>query len=158
MSTAFSAVGKKYAEKQLKQHGVKGQKWGVRRSPEERAAAVPVSVKEKMGRTKVKTSGGTHQPAHEDAIAAAIARQKVKGSHLDALSNKELQHVVQRMNLEQQYSRLSSQRKSAGRQWVEKFFKSKENRGKTVAGLKVGLDVATTGSAVKKADLSGIGK
>jgi hypothetical protein len=87
---------------ELVHYGVKGMKWGVRRS----APAAGVTVTERPGR-KVKTGGGTGQRPSEDAVRAAVARQKARKSTTDALSNRELQDLVNRMNLEQQYSRLA---------------------------------------------------
>ena len=94
----------------LAHHGVKGMKWGVRKSRE----TVPVSTKTAPGR-KVKTSGGQNHSPSEDAIKAAKIRQQAKKSTTDSLSNKDLQDLVTRMNLEQQYSNLNKNNISAGR-------------------------------------------
>lgn len=79
-------------------HGIKGQRWGVRRTKEQREAA----------RT-------------EDAKSADAAKTKAKKLGVDSLSNKELQALTTRMNLEQQYSRLSTagKTKSAGQKFIE---------------------------------------
>lgn len=70
----------------LKHYGIKGMHWGIRRSQAEREAASPDAARAHEARTRIKTSG------------------------TDALSNQELQHLVTRMNLEQQYSRLSTEK------------------------------------------------
>jgi hypothetical protein len=93
------------SEDHLEHHGVKGQKWGVRHLRDNGSGPVPVETRIRPGKM-VKTSGGKHHSAHEDAVKAATARQKAKKSTLDSLSNRELQDLVNRMNLEQQYSRL----------------------------------------------------
>ena len=62
--------------------GIKGMRWGVRRS-------------------RSQIDGGS-----EDHRNAAAARAKAKKGGVKALSNKELQDLVNRMNLEQQYSRV----------------------------------------------------
>jgi len=80
--------------------GVKGMKWGVRKK-----IPTAVEVHARAGR-RVKTSGGKMQDASEDAIRVAVAKQKAKKSTTDSLSTKELRDMVDRMNLEQQYSRL----------------------------------------------------
>lgn len=87
----------------LSHYGVKGMKWGRRkdRSP------VDIQTSAEPGK-RVQAKGGENQPASEDARRAAAAKQKAKASTTDALSNKELQELVTRMNLEQQYSRLTS--------------------------------------------------
>jgi hypothetical protein len=87
----------------LEHYGVKGMKWGVRRRS---TTPTAVAVTTRPGK-RVKTAGGKGQSASEDAVTAAVARQKAKKSTVDSLSNKELQNLVARMNLEQQYSRLA---------------------------------------------------
>ena len=98
----------------LAHHGVKGQRWGVRRKATVGAQEVVISDKRK----KLKTSGGRGHPAHQDAIRARTSGQVAKKSGLKALSNKELQDYNQRLNLEQQAKRLSFQDKSKGEQFV----------------------------------------
>ena len=93
---------------ELKHFGVKGMKWGVRKAdrptgPEE------VSTRQTPGR-HVKTEGGRRLEAHPDAVRAATNRQKARKSTTDSLSNKELQELINRMNMEQQYSTLMQKR------------------------------------------------
>lgn len=87
----------------LAHYGVKGMKWGVRRKRPSGPSAV--TVRTAAGR-RVKTSGGARQPASDDAVRAATIRQVAKKSSTDALSNKDLQILVQRLNLERQYDSL----------------------------------------------------
>lgn len=77
----------------LAHFGVKGMKWGVR-------SASP---------------GGSMPSA--DAKSAANIQSKIKRGNTKTLSNKELQALITRMNLEQQYSRLTkpSGKKTAGK-------------------------------------------
>lgn len=86
----------------LAHYGVKGMRWGVRKDN----SPTSVSIKEIPGR-RVKTSGGENQSAHPDAIRSATAKQIAKKSTTDALSTKDLQEMVNRMNLEQNYRRLT---------------------------------------------------
>lgn len=72
----------------LEHYGVKGMRWGVRRS-------------------------SSSSSDSEDAMRAKASRAKIKRGDTGPLSNKELQDLVTRMNLEQQYSRLSGQPSSA---------------------------------------------
>ena len=94
----------------LAHYGVKGMRWGVHRD----RSAKAVEVKSKPGR-KIKTKGGQNQSASEDAIKAAIYRQVAKKSNVQALDNKQLQELVQRMNLEQQYANLNRNNVGAGK-------------------------------------------
>lgn len=116
-------------------YGVQGMKWGVRRSRSERLAArsAPSEVREKTKPAlrgsqaikvtnrsggRVSTRGGKRNIASEEAVRAAVRRQKAKGSSVRALSNKELKETIERMNLEQQYSKLAKQ---ADKPSVKKF-------------------------------------
>lgn len=96
-------------EQVLAHFGVKGMKWGIRRREE--TSKVPdgetVPIQKKPG-TKVYADGGKKVPAHDDAIKTAISKQKAKNSTTDSLSTKELQELVNRMNLEQQYAKLTN--------------------------------------------------
>jgi hypothetical protein len=67
----------------LAHYGVKGMRWGIRRKPK--------------------------APPSEDVQRVKATESKIRRGKTDALSNKELQDVVTRMNLEQQYSRMVSE-------------------------------------------------
>lgn len=89
----------------LSHHGIKGMKWGVRRSNPSSSA---VSVKTSSGprrKTSIRTAGGKGLPAHPDAVAAKVVTQKLKKSGMHTLSNQELQNLATRTNLEQQVKR-----------------------------------------------------
>jgi len=103
----------------LAHYGIKGQKWGVRRKDPSGSAPTSVDVQTKPGKGVAKTTGGTNHPVHEDAKKAAVSKQVAKKSSTDALSNQELQQLVSRMNLEQQYTRLKAGDPRADR--VSKF-------------------------------------
>ena len=140
----------------LAHYGVKGMKWGVRRDKSPTA----VEVNARPGRY-VKAKGGKYQDVSEDAIKAAVARQKARKSTTDSLSNPELQALVQRMNLEQQYSNLSGNgnRASTGKK-VARFLLGQvgdqhvdsisgfaaEKSGKPMAGTaaRAGIGIAKT--------------
>jgi hypothetical protein len=68
----------------LEHHGIKGMHWGVRRTRAQIDSASEDFKTTSAHRSKVKEAGGTH-----------------------ALSNQELQTVITRLNLEQQYNRLT---------------------------------------------------
>jgi hypothetical protein len=119
----------------LKHHGVKGQKWGVRRKATVGATEVVISDRRK----KIKTSGGKGFPAHADAVRARTTGQVAKKSGLKALSNKELQDYNQRLNLEQQAKRLTFQDKSAGKKFALTMV-GKRGPGLAESGAKAALN------------------
>lgn len=80
----------------LAHHGVKGQRWGVRRT---KAALARAAKRE--GRA----------PASEEHQRTAELRKKGKAG----LSNKELKEVNERLNLEQNFARLNQGAASKGR-------------------------------------------
>lgn len=93
----------------LAHYGVKGMRWGHRKE----RSAVSVTTRTAPGR-KVKASGGEHHMPSEDAIRTAALRRVAKKSTTDALSNRELQDVIQRMNLEAQFNNLNQNNVHAG--------------------------------------------
>lgn len=100
----------------LAHYGVLGMKWGHRNS--DSVALGQVITDQKKPGSKVTASGGKGFTAHPDAARAAAAKQVAKKSTTDALSNQELQALVTRMNLEQQYSKLSAGQTSPGKKFV----------------------------------------
>lgn len=123
----------------LAHYGVPGMKWGIRRknpskphSPGNTLKKTPaanrpgfknpntntVNVQSKPGQ-RVKTTGGRGFNSSKDARSAAVKKQIAKGSSTDALSTKDLQEIVQRMNLEKQYNSLKPSEKSRARKMLE---------------------------------------
>jgi len=88
----------------LSHFGVKGMRWGVR-------SASP--------------------PASSDAMRTTEIKNKVKVGGTKSLSNKEMQDLVTRMNLEQQFTRL--------------------NPSKTTKALKIVQDILNLGGTVNQA-------
>jgi len=83
LSQRSTEVGEQF----LAHFGVKGQRWGVRRSQSE-------------------IHGGGHTPSQDHQNATA-AKDKARKGGVKTLSNKELQDMINRMNLEQQYARVA---------------------------------------------------
>lgn len=91
----------------LEHYGVKGMKWGVRRT------------KAQLQRARVKDEGGdvrmviinNKTKKYTNEAPEATRKHELRGRAREfgtgALTNKELQDVVTRMNLEQSYSRLN---------------------------------------------------
>jgi len=78
----------------LEHFGVKGMKWGSRKSADGSSG----SSRRKLSRS-----------TSPDAENAQSALTKIKKGGIKSVSNKELQDVITRMNLEQQYSRVAPQ-------------------------------------------------
>lgn len=114
----------------LTHHGVKGQKWGV-----------------------ITRRRGGSQPSSDDAKAAADAKAKIKVGGTKVLSNKDLQSLVTRMNLEQQYSRLSSADKSRARKIVESLLTDKKYKEQRAKALEAATAPFAVGQAIKNVKL-----
>lgn len=153
----------------LAHYGVKGMKWGqhlkdhgikstTKRAATEATAAVKKDIKERTStettvRAKpgqlVRVVGGHGRTAHEDAVRARTAEQVAKKNTLDALSNKELQQLVNRMNLESQYRNLSvnETRVSAGEKFATELLAKHDAKINTALAIGLG-PVAPVGKAV----------
>jgi 2'-5' RNA ligase len=145
----FSVAGELY------HYGVKGMRWGI--TNKDRAAErtpTDVDITQKVPGKFAKTTGGANHPLHEDAATALAARQKAKASTTDALSNRELQAAVTRMNLEAQYNKLSfaNDRRSRGVRFVSGLLGRKRYGGKDLKFKDMDEEVGEqTRKAVKKA-------
>lgn len=129
------------AKNVLKHYGKKGMKWGVRKSDSARDGAADGTVRvDVTSKGKLKPSGGRGFTPKEEAVKKVATQQVARKSGLHTLTNKELQDAVTRMNLEQQFVRLSPQSR---KQKINKFV------AETLLGIgkqqvsKVANDVAT---------------
>lgn len=107
----------------LEHHGVKGQKWGVRRKATVGAQEVVISDKRK----RLKTSGGAGHPAHADAVRARVSGQIARKSGIKALSNEQLREYNNRLNMEQQTKRLMYDDSSPPKKFVLKLLRQTGN-------------------------------
>ncbi len=126
-------------------YGVQGMKWGkrtarpvnrneetlVRTAPAKKPGLIEfekkryqktnadtaVTVTHRPGQ-RLSTKGGSNRTPSDDALRTAAAKRVAKSSTTDALSTKELQELVNRMNLEQQYQKLTAPQMSPGRKFV----------------------------------------
>lgn len=145
----------------LEHYGIKGMRWGVRRTPTELAGPTPITINAKPGK-KIVTTGGKNLPVSEDAKQAAVIKQKARASGAQSLSNDEMRILVTRMNLEQQYAKLNPKQVSLG----EKFLKEYgpvgalegakiyyKTTGKDIpANVKIGMDLGDQILKSKKKD------
>lgn len=105
----------------LAHHGVKGQRWGVRRSAP--TSRVTVTQKGK----KLKTQGGQGRKAASDAVRVAELRQVRKKSGVAALSNEDLQAYQRRLNLEQSVTNLERNQPGV-KNWIARTLKGQGNQ------------------------------
>jgi 2'-5' RNA ligase len=124
-------------EEFLEHYGVKGMQWGVRRDGRNSATPTAVATTSttvipsgNRRKTKIKVEGGQNHDAHPDAIKVAEAKTKLKKSGPATLSNKELQDVAKRLQLEQQVKQLTA---PAGKKFVTNLLKQQGNQ--TVGGV-----------------------
>lgn len=117
----------------LKHYGVKGMKWGVR--------------KDRSG------SGRKPAPSEDKATANSYAARVGRRGNTDNLSNRELQALVTRMNLESQYSKLDKSRIEKGRKFTKTTIET-ANTGKQAWNLLPGTVKAGIGKKVVSAAIS----
>lgn len=148
MITDYSVIADNVSQTDLRyaivHYGVKGMRWGVRRKSSDSGGSGEVSERKlkrqekkeaKKAERKQKVSEAIKRPVSEDAAGAAAGRGRTKKHGTDALSNKDLQTLVTRMNLEQQYANLQANEKAAkarrsGRAYASDLLK---DAGKTAA-------------------------
>jgi hypothetical protein len=132
----------------LEHFGRKGMKWGV---ISETSADGSANIKlttgyNRKGVVGIRTAGGSHQPASEDAKASATNKQIAKSSGLHALSNAELNKVISRMNLENSFTRLTTKPDSPAKAFIKKLL---GDTGKTEL---TALSKGTIGPLAKSVD------
>jgi multidrug efflux pump subunit AcrA (membrane-fusion protein) len=106
----------------LAHYGVKGMKWGVRRSQKQLDAAR-------------KERAIAKEDSDDAAKARAVAKKiQSKGGRTNTISNKDMQLLINRMNLERNYSNMKAQEAKAKKEnsSMNKGVKVAQNTMKTV--------------------------
>lgn len=154
-------------EDTLAHYGIKGMRWGVRRdNPSGKSSGTPVS--DRRGNPIRKTKRGNYRNSKGEEIAPDAARvranqAKARAKGTDNLSTKELQELVNRLDLEKRYDKVtSSKQKSLGQKVFHELKTNKKLRAKVIGGIVSGAALTKSayevGKSVEKADLSKIGR
>lgn len=94
---------------ELQHHGILGMKWGVRKTPEQ------------LARTKGNVDSASRIVKEAKNVNSSVSsiRSTSRKKDLSSMSDKELRERVNRMNMESQYSTLSSNQTSKGQTYAK---------------------------------------
>lgn len=112
-----------YADNELYHHGIKGMKWGVRRTPAQLGHDTggvdlqKAKKKVEAANTIVNESQNINKKV-SSRKQRKIQKQQVQNAK--AMTDQELRERVNRLNMEQQYARLSTEQMSAGKVNVDR--------------------------------------
>lgn len=151
---------------ELTHYGVLGMRWGVRRNP---AGKIMFTKKKQLAvdkRDLEKLNNGRHlsvgftkkrQAAYDKRDRAILEKRietneqklatKAKKPSVKEMSDEELRKVVNRLQMERQYSQLSESNVSKGKEYIQKVIKT----GTTIAAVTTtGLTLYNNAEKIKK--------
>lgn len=107
-----------YDDNELYHHGIKGMKWGVRRTPaqlgHDTGGVDLQKAKKKVDAANIIVNE-TRNINNNVSKKQSKKVQKQKMAEVKSMSDKELRERVNRLNMEQQYMRMSSEQMNVGR-------------------------------------------
>lgn len=113
---------------ELYHHGILGMRWGVRRSPEE------------LGHRQAKREERKNQFIRSSGSTSSSTLKEARKQDISKLTNQQLKDYNERLNLEQNFARLTKGKVGAGKDWI----------GKTViSGIVIGAISQVTKQVVK---------
>ena len=108
---------------ELAHYGIPGMKWGRRRA---------------VGSDGLVKKSGSTKEYSDDAASAKSSKEKAKSKGVQSLTNDELRQLNDRMNLEQNYERMSPQKVKSGKTTVKRI----------TAGVKIANDLDRSVSTI----------
>lgn len=148
--------GEKFMNNVLTHHGIPGQRWGVRRFQDKNGGLTPAGKKRysasdnTLGKTKSIAESSSKITSEAKKINESISdmrRSATKSKDLSKMTDLELRNKVNRMNLERQYSDLSSNQTARGQSYVSGIL---EVAGSTLAITSSALAIALSIRQLKK--------
>lgn len=135
---------------ELYHHGIKGMKWGVRRTDAQLGHPTG-KIDLKKTKNKVDAAGTiVNETKNINDIASKKAQkkaQKQKLSETKTMSDQELRERVNRLNMEQQYVRMSTEQINAGRSNVNSIL---NNVGTAISLTSSALSIALAIQKLKR--------